>query len=326
MSLSDLNNRQTERQKAAANRSMVEARKSPLDPQKIVGFVGKPYENTLTYRDACLYALSIGIQADPMNTEDMKFTYEADTDFEVFPTQAAVLGHRGLYFNPKAFVPSFLYDTAKYPIFHTEEHMTFYKSFSPDETYVCEEVIPDLKDKGKKGALKFLDTKIFEKSSGDLCATIATTALVRNMGGFGYKGSDKQKRVKIPKPPQTAPDFVAEEPLRKNIANLYRLNGDKNPFHVIPKVAAAAKFDRPIMHGLCTYSMSVRSVQKKYSPETAQTIHEVNAKFSSHVYPGETLQVEMWKQGNTVLFATKTKERGLVAQYGYVTFKPEPKL
>ena len=72
--------------------------------------------------------------------------------------------------------------------------------------------------------------------------------------------------------------------------------------------------------------MSLRAIQKKFSPETAQSIHEVNGRFTSHVFPGETLVVNMWKEGNTVKFSTKTKERGKIACFGYVSFKPDAKL
>jgi len=91
-------------------------------------------------------------------------------------------------------------------------------------------------------------------------------------------------------------------------------------------MAALGGFQRPILHGLCTYGMSARAVQKKFSPDDAQSMEGVKARFTSHVLPGETLIVEMWKEGDNVVFQTKTKERGLPACQGVVTFKPRAKL
>ncbi len=86
-------------------------------------------------------------------------------------------------------------------------------------------------------------------------------------------------------------------------------------------MAALGGFDRPILHGLCTYAISTRAVQKRYSPDDAQALEQVNARFTSFVLPGETLMVQMWKEGNNIIFDCKTKERGLSACQGYVTLK-----
>ena len=104
------------------------------------------------------------------------------------------------------------------------------------------------------------------------------------------------------KPPKRDPDFVGVESTQPNQAFLYRLNADLNPLHVDPQMSALGGFERPILHGLCTYAMSTRAVQKKYSAHDAQAIAAVNARFTSFVLPGETLVVEMWKEGNNVIF------------------------
>ena len=85
-------------------------------------------------------------------------------------------------------------------------------------------------------------------------------------------------------------------------------------------------FDVPILHGLCSYGFTARAVQQKFCPENPQAFAQINARFTSHVFPGETLIVQCWKEGNDIIFATKTKERGLVVIQGYATLKPSPKL
>jgi len=91
-------------------------------------------------------------------------------------------------------------------------------------------------------------------------------------------------------------------------------------------MSAMGGFDMPILHGLCSYGFSARVIQEKYSPEDPQGLASINARFTSHVFPGETLVVECWKEGENIIFTTKTKERGLVAVQGYVTLKPKAKL
>lgn len=85
-------------------------------------------------------------------------------------------------------------------------------------------------------------------------------------------------------------------------------------------------FETPILHGLCSYGFSARAIQEKYLPEDPQGMKQINARFTSHVFPGETLIVKCWKEGDNVVFTTETKERGTVACMGYVTLKPQAKL
>jgi len=157
----------------------------------------------------------------------------------------------------------------------------------------------------------------------ELISTVRTSLFVRGLGGFGHKGTIKSQ---IPKPPNRAPDFVKEEVTERNQAFLYRLCNDRNPLHVDPEMSAMGGFETPILHGLCSYGFSARAIQEKYSNTDPQAIRQINARFTSHVFPGETLVVQMWKEGNNVIFATKTKERGKVAVQGVLTLKPQAKL
>ena len=194
-------------------------------------------------------------------------------------------------------------------LLHGEEQVTFEKPLVPGEKYIVEESIADLQDKGK-GALLIFDAKILEASTRELQSTVRTSLFVRGLGGFGYKGTVKSS---FPKVPKRAPDFVKEEVTQKNQAFLYRLCNDRNPLHVDPAMSSMGGFETPILHGLCSYGFSARAIQEKYSPDDAQGIKQINARFTSHVFPGETLIVQCWKEGDNVIFATKTKERGKVA-------------
>jgi len=91
-------------------------------------------------------------------------------------------------------------------------------------------------------------------------------------------------------------------------------------------MAELGGFDRPILHGLCTYGFSIRAVYESYCDGDVSRIKKTGNRFTAHVFPGETLVVEMWKQGDTVVFQTKCKERGKICVRGYVQLTEMPKL
>lgn len=151
-----------------------------------------------------------------------------------------------------------------------------------------------------------------------MLAVILTNLFVRGIGGFGHKGTIKNSYPAAPKRPA---DFCAEEITDESQAFLYRLSGDRNPLHVDPQMSEMGGFKVPILHGLCTYGITARAVYERFHKEDPMLLDQISGRFTSHVFPGETLIVEMWKEGDTVIFNTKTKERGIVALKGYCKLK-----
>ena len=115
---------------------------------------------------------------------------------------------------------------------------------------------PDFQDKGK-GALLILDNEIRDAETNELCVTVRMSLFIRGIGGFGYKGTIK---TEYPKNPKRAPDMIKEEKTVKNQAFLYRLCSDSNPLHIDPQMAAMGGFEVPILHGLCFYGITARSI------------------------------------------------------------------
>jgi len=103
--------------------------------------------------------------------------------------------------------------------------------------------------------------------------------------------------------------MIATQTTTKNQAILYRLCNDRNPLHIDPEMAKMGGFEAPILHGLCTKGISVKAVQQHFFKENPERLKQVSVRFTSHVFPGETLVISAWKEKDTIIFASKTKER-----------------
>ena len=124
--------------------------------------------------------------------------------------------------------------------------------------------------------------------------------------------------------PDRAPDMTCSLPILEQAALIYRLCADNNPLHADPAVAAKAGYPRPILHGLCTYGVAARAIVQTACGNDASRLGSMNTRFSSPVFPGETLLVEMWKDENKgVRFRAKVAERDIVVlSHGYAGLKP----
>jgi len=114
--------------------------------------------------------------------------------------------------------------------------------------------------------------------------------------------------------------------LNPNQALLYRLSGDRNPLHIDQGVATIAGFKKPIIHGLCTYGYTSRVIYDNYLEGKPENLIKFGGKFTSPIYPGETIIVEMWKEGTTIIYQTKVKETGKISLSGYAEMKGQAKL
>ena len=150
-----------------------------------------------------------------------------------------------------------------------------------------------------------------------------TGFFIVGLGGFGHKGVVNQE---YPNPPKRNPDFTTEEQTAVNQAFFYRLSGDTNPLHVDPNMSKMGGFKVPILHGLCTKGNTVRAVQEHFFKADPYLMSECSSRFTGHVFPGETLVVEAWKEGDTIIYSTKTKERGKNVLKGYLKLKAGAKL
>jgi acyl dehydratase len=133
--------------------------------------------------------------------------------------------------------------------------------------------------------------------------------MLRGDGGFGGKPGPQPPPHKLP---ETAPVKSLDLKTYPNSALIYRLSGDRNPLHADPKAAAAGGFKTPILHGLCTYGVAGRAIIMACCGGDPGRLRSLQVRFSSPVFPGETIRTEMWPDGERISFRARVVERDVV--------------
>jgi len=247
-------------------------------------------------KDTLIYALGVGMGADPMNLDELPFVYEKD--LKAVPTQAGVVAW-GANAGPMGI--NFLM------VVDGERKIEFHKPMAVQGDVVASSRVIGAWDKGPgKGAVISTETQLKDAASGDLLLTITGSTFARGDGGFGGP-SDGQPEAHVV--PTRAPDMSVDIPTSPDQALIYRLSGDRNPLHCDPDVAKMAGFPRPILHGMCTYGLTCRAVLQTYAGYDAAKFKSHQARFSSPVFPGETITVDLWRDGDVVSFEARIKAR-----------------
>ena len=273
-----------------------------IDPDKLSNWKIPEVEQTYTERDTMLYALGLGCGADPLDETDLRYVYE--DGLIALPTMATVLGSPGFWArNPETGI-----DWKK--VVHGEQSVTLHRELPVKATIIGKTRITGLVDKGKdKGALLISEREVVDKATGSLIATLASTSFLRGDGGFGgASGPTAEPHVL----PTRDPDETLDIRTLPQAALIYRLSGDYNPLHADPKAGKAAGFRAPILHGLCSFGVAGRAIVQRCCAGNAQRLTHMQVRFSSPIYPGETIRTEMWHDGGTVSFRSRCVERDVV--------------
>lgn len=256
-----------------------------------------------TEKDCMLYALGLGIGANPVDRGQLQFVYE--NKLKTMPTMAAVLGYPGFWMQH----PDTGIDWKE--LLHGEQRLRLHRPLPVAATIVGRTVVRSITDKGAgKGAIVVTERTITDAASGDLLASIEMLTFCRGNGGYSVNGQPSDTLgPALPATPERPPEAVCELPTRMEAALLYRLSGDPNPLHADPAIAAAAGFERPILHGLATYGIAAHAILKTWCDYVPEKLKELNVRFTAPVYPGETIRTEMWRQGETIFFRARSVER-----------------
>ena len=194
-------------------------------------------------------------------------------------------------------------------VVHGEQKLSIINPIPVSGDFLADMKVLNCFDKGtSKGAIIDVETTVKLKSDGtEICKLISTT-FARGDGGFGGPESPSQEIFE----PEGTPEIVDEITTKPDQALIFRLSGDYNPLHSDPNFAKSAGFPKPILHGLCTYGVACRSIVKTACDNDVKKLKSFNCRFSSPVFPGETIVTEMWKNGNIINFQSKVKERDKV--------------
>ena len=281
----------------------------PIDYETLRHFHLEDERQTVTPRDAILYALSVGLGSDPMNLAELDFV-DHHRALKVMPSMAVVLAYPGFWLgNPATGV-----DAVR--LVHGEQGIVWHAPLPVSGEVIGHTEVTGLVDKGPgKGALLYTEKTLTEAGSGRLLATCTATVVLRGDGGFG--GPSGPIRPVNPAP-EGVPDHIIDLPTRPEQALYYRLNGDDNPVHANPAVAAAAGFPRPILHGLCSFGVITHALLRALCGYDPARLHAMDLRFSAPVYPGETIRTEIWSSG---AFRARVLERDiLIANNGRAVF------
>jgi acyl dehydratase len=274
----------------------------PFDPQKILNWQFPEVEHTYSERDTMLYALGLGCGSDPTEAGDLKYVYERG--LVALPTMAVVLAYPGNWLESKE-------STADYSkVLHGEQYLTIHRPIPAAGSVVGRGRVKDLLDKGReKGAVLYVERQILNKADGEPIATMTSAAMLRGDGGFGGKPSPQPPPHALPDHP---PGLSLDLKVAPNAALIYRLSGDRNPLHADPAAAAKGGFKMPILHGLCTYGIAGRAIIKSCCGDDPSRLKGLQVRFSSPVFPGETIRTEMWPEDNRVSFRARVVERDVI--------------
>ena len=278
-----------------------------IDYQHLMNWKFPHIEQHLTQRDTILYALGVGLGADPLDRNQLRFVYEKN--LLTFPSMASIFCYPG----------NWLKDTrtgVNYgKVVNGGTKFVIHQALPTQGTLTCAPRVIEIVDKGAgKGALIMVERKVHDKNSGALVCTVTTTTFCRADGGF--EGPSQSSTASPRKVPDTAPDGGVEFTVARNLALLYRLNGDQNPIHADPDVARAAGFKEPILHGLSTMGVATHALLKGCCDYDPARLESVSVRYTAPVITGDTIRTEFWREDSMIQFRSVVAARGAAVLAG----------
>jgi acyl dehydratase len=277
----------------------------PINPEA-VGAKGAPTKRSWTSKDALLYAVGIGA-----GTDELQYTTEntKNIDQKVFPTFAVIVGGGGIpmrevgSFNPTLMV-------------HGEQGIELLGEIPSEGEIESVGECTAIYDKGSAAVLEFT-SESKNVATGEVLLRTRTSLFCRGEGGWGGDRGPSEK-IQFPSRPS---DQQVSYTTREDQALTYRLSGDRNPLHSDPSFAAMGGFEKPILHGLCTYGFTGRGLLNEICGGDAGRFKSMNARFSKPVFPGDTLTVSIWVDGSEALFKTTNQNGDVVIDQGVFRFE-----
>ena len=276
----------------------------PLNPVA-VGAVGDVRTMSWNSKDALLYAVGIGA-----GQNDLPFTTENTKDVQqvVFPTFAVVAGSGTTSPGKSAMAEIGTFNWAL--LVHGSQAITLHRPIPVEAEATVQDKVVAMYDKGKAAVVVTeAETKL---KTGELLWTTRSSVFIRGEGGWdGDRGPSGPQN----EPPAKAPDHEVTLQTSPDQAFVYRLSGDRNPLHTDPSFAAIGGFDRPILHGLCSYGFTGRALLGALCNNDVTKFKHIEGRFSSPVMPGDALTIRMWNIGaGETVFTTSVGDRVVIDQ------------
>tara|TARA_R110001592_G_scaffold260403_1_gene525029 strand:- start:147905 stop:148762 length:858 start_codon:yes stop_codon:yes gene_type:complete len=274
----------------------------PFKYEELINQCSDDIAFSYTDNQMLLYNLSIGMGRDPLNAQELPYVFERP-ELQVMPSASAVIGGGRANLLGKVNL-----DWAK--ILHGEQRLTCHRAIPPAAELIGKTRVSEIVDKGSdKGALITLQMDV-RLASGEPLYTMENITFARGDGGCGGPSSGVQQPHTIP---EREPDLIHISETRLDQALLYRLNGDRNPLHVDPILASKVGYARPILHGLCTYGIACRAVLASVCDYQTSRMKSFDVRFTSPVFPGDTIHTDIWIDANVVTFRCRVEARNIIA-------------
>ena len=244
--------------------------------------------------------------------QELQFTTENSEGIaqQALPTYAVLLSQASI---GKSFG-----DFDRALLVHAEQSFELHKPLPVAGTVRTTATVTGMYDKGS-GALVVTENVAVDAATGEPLVTARGSAFIRGEGGFGGDRGPSDSWAR----PDRDPDHQVTYQTRPEQALVYRLSGDRNPLHADPKFAARGGFDRPILHGLCTYGVTGRALLHSLCGSDPSRFLAMSGRFSRPVFPGDSLVISMWLEGGEALFQTATETGLVVIDRGRLRFRPE---
>jgi len=272
-----------------------------MNLEKVRNYQLAPIEQRLSWRDTITYALGLGYGSDPLDPNQLRFVYEKQ--LKALPSVACVIGYPGFWLRD----PELEVDWVR--LLHGEHYYEVFRPLPVEGTIIAQHAVVGVDDKGPgRGAVVNFEKALFDEA-GNLLARVEQSNFCRGDGGCGSFGRPAKRRPALPDGP---PDLVHEIATSRQIALLYRLNGDYNPVHADPEVARAAGFPEPWIAGMCSMGLATRAVVETLCDHDPDRVRSMFVRFRNVCFPGETLRYEFYRTDEGARFRAVVAERGAV--------------
>lgn len=278
-----------------------------LNVDKLLSWNFLDVTHAYTATETMLYALSVGLGSDPLDEAQLRFVTDSGRLPMVIPSMSTVIGFPGSWMAD----PDTGIDFSR--IVHGEEAIRLYGALPAEGQVVAKHKVVEVTDKGPEtGAVIVYDKDLFDAETGALLASVRHTTFARGNGGFSGTAAGTRTA-----PRSTSSHSVSPATRRRRVmqtlpqqALLYRLCADRNPLHSDPQTASMAGFERPILHGLCTFGIACHAILADWCGYDPLRLKSFRSRFAAPVFPGDSLLIESWEAGSSIHFEGIVESRG----------------